>query len=134
MLLIYCHFNSKIPTQQDVDRTLHLKGQMIYISQWNAILFLACPVMKDLNNLIWSGLFVNDLRLVNIVKRMLVIMLFEFKPLLSQQFSLVTIHVTEVAKNTTTNTLNSRTIAFNFNRSFGYIFSGDHCIIYSKYI
>ena len=49
---------------QDVDRTLHLKGQMIYISQWNAILFLACPVMKDLNNLIWSGLFVNDLRLV----------------------------------------------------------------------
>ncbi len=24
-------------------------------------MFLACPMMNDLNNLIWSGLFINDL-------------------------------------------------------------------------
>merc|ERR1719474_2399371 len=34
---------------------------MIYIAEWEAMLFLACPIMKDLNNLIWSGLFINDL-------------------------------------------------------------------------
>ncbi|XP_023325301.1 soluble guanylate cyclase 88E isoform X2 [Eurytemora carolleeae] len=46
---------------EDVDKTLHIKGQMIFIPEWNSILFLACPMMKDLNNLIWSGLFINDL-------------------------------------------------------------------------
>ena len=47
---------------QDVDKTLHIKGQMIYIAEWQQMLFLACPIMKGLNNLIWSGLFINDLR------------------------------------------------------------------------
>jgi len=47
---------------KDVDKTLHIKGQMIYIPEWQQMLFLACPVMKDLNSLIWCGLFVNDLR------------------------------------------------------------------------
>lgn len=46
---------------EDVDKTLHIKGQMVFIKEWDCILFLACPMMKDLNNLIWSGLFVNDL-------------------------------------------------------------------------
>merc|ERR1719402_1245444 len=45
----------------DVDKTLHIKGQMVFMGDWEQILFLACPIMKDLNNLIWSGLFVNDL-------------------------------------------------------------------------
>ena len=44
-----------------MDKTLHIKGQMIFITEWDQMLFLACPVMKDLNNLIWCGLFVNDL-------------------------------------------------------------------------
>ena len=44
-----------------MDKTLHIKGQMIFIPEWDQMLFLACPVMKDLNNLIWCGLFVNDL-------------------------------------------------------------------------
>jgi hypothetical protein len=35
---------------------------MIYIAEWQQMLFLACPIMKGLNNLIWSGLFINDLR------------------------------------------------------------------------
>ena len=34
---------------------------MIYITEWNQMLFLACPMMKDLTSLIWCGLFVNDL-------------------------------------------------------------------------
>merc|ERR1719187_622712 len=31
------------------------------MGDWEQILFLACPIMKDLSNLLWSGLFVNDL-------------------------------------------------------------------------
>ena len=34
---------------------------MIYIAEWKQMLFLACPIMKDLRSLVWSGLFVNDL-------------------------------------------------------------------------
>merc|ERR1719394_1508446 len=46
---------------EDLDKTLHIKGQMFFISEWQLMLFLACPIMKGLNNLIWSGLFINDL-------------------------------------------------------------------------
>ena len=45
----------------DVDKTMHIKGQMIFMKEWDMILFLACPMMKDLNNLVWCGLYVNDL-------------------------------------------------------------------------
>ena len=34
---------------------------MIFIAEWKQMLFLACPIMKDLRSLVWSGLFVNDL-------------------------------------------------------------------------
>ena len=34
---------------------------MIYIPEWKQIIFLACPMMKDLRSLVWTGLFVNDL-------------------------------------------------------------------------
>ena len=47
---------------EDIDKTLHIKGQMVFIAEWKLMLFLACPIMKGLNNLIWSGLFINDLR------------------------------------------------------------------------
>ena len=47
---------------EDIDKTLHIKGQMVFIQEWSLMLFLACPIMKGLNNLIWSGLFINDLR------------------------------------------------------------------------
>ena len=40
---------------------MHIKGQMFFINEWSLMLFLACPIMKGLNNLIWSGLFINDL-------------------------------------------------------------------------
>ena len=35
--------------------------QMILVAEWGQMLFLACPMMKDLSSLIWSGLFVNEL-------------------------------------------------------------------------
>jgi guanylate cyclase len=54
-------FDDEIDLDEDIDKTLHIKGQMIFITEWNQMLFLACPIMKDLNNLIWCGLFVNDL-------------------------------------------------------------------------
>merc|ERR1712002_1193560 len=46
---------------EDIDKTLHIKGQMVWIADWDQMLFLACPIMNDLNNLVWSGLFINDL-------------------------------------------------------------------------
>merc|ERR550532_2410263 len=46
---------------EDIDKTLHIKGQMVFMTDWDQMLFLACPIMKDLQNLVWSGLFVNDL-------------------------------------------------------------------------
>ena len=46
---------------EEIDKTLHIKGQMVYMKEWEQMLFLACPMMSDLNNLLWSGLFINDL-------------------------------------------------------------------------
>ena len=37
------------------------------MAEWDSMLFLACPIMKELNNLVWSGLFINDLRLAAII-------------------------------------------------------------------
>merc|ERR1719230_128669 len=31
------------------------------MKEWESMLFLACPIMHDLNTLVWSGLFINDL-------------------------------------------------------------------------
>ncbi|KRT78882.1 Adenylate and Guanylate cyclase, partial [Oryctes borbonicus] len=38
-----------------------LKGQMIYMQTWNAMMYLGTPMMPDLNSLIYSGLYINDL-------------------------------------------------------------------------
>merc|ERR1719410_126740 len=46
---------------EDVDKTLHIKGQMVFMKEWDCMLFLACPMLPKLENLIWTGLFVNDL-------------------------------------------------------------------------
>ncbi|XP_033322486.1 guanylyl cyclase at 88E isoform X1 [Megalopta genalis] len=43
------------------DRTLRLKGQMIYMDNWKMIMYLGTPVMPDLNALIATGLYINDL-------------------------------------------------------------------------
>merc|ERR1719323_1972139 len=46
---------------EDIDKTLHIKGQMVFMKEWDCMLFLACPMLPKLENLIWTGLFVNDL-------------------------------------------------------------------------
>ncbi|XP_024941625.1 soluble guanylate cyclase 88E isoform X2 [Cephus cinctus] len=43
------------------DKTLSLKGQMIYMDNWRMMMYLGTPVMPDLNALIGTGLYINDL-------------------------------------------------------------------------
>ncbi|KYN02759.1 PREDICTED: soluble guanylate cyclase 88E [Cyphomyrmex costatus] len=43
------------------DKTLRLKGQMIYMDNWKMMMYLGTPVMPDLNALIATGLYINDL-------------------------------------------------------------------------
>lgn len=37
------------------------EGQMIYMDNWKMIMFLGTPVMPDLNSMINTGLYINDL-------------------------------------------------------------------------
>ncbi len=43
------------------DRSIHLKGQMMFMAEWNVIMFLCSPNLPDLDTLAFSGLFINDL-------------------------------------------------------------------------
>ncbi|XP_017110401.1 soluble guanylate cyclase 88E isoform X2 [Drosophila elegans] len=43
------------------EKSLRLKGQMVYMENWRMIMFLGTPVMPDLNSLITTGLYINDL-------------------------------------------------------------------------
>ncbi|CAG9761982.1 unnamed protein product [Ceutorhynchus assimilis] len=43
------------------EKNLRLKGQMIYMDNWKMMMYLGTPVMPDLNSLINSGLYINDL-------------------------------------------------------------------------
>jgi guanylate cyclase, other len=43
------------------ERKLRLKGQMIYMDNWRLIMFLGTPVMPKLSSLISTGLYINDL-------------------------------------------------------------------------
>ncbi|XP_014208623.1 soluble guanylate cyclase 88E [Copidosoma floridanum] len=56
-----------IPLGSDLDnqedRALRLKGQMIYMDDWKMMMYLGTPVMPDLNALIGAGLYINDLSL-----------------------------------------------------------------------
>lgn len=45
----------------EYEKHLRLKGQMIYMDNWRMIMFLGTPVMPDLNSLINTGLYINDL-------------------------------------------------------------------------
>ena len=46
---------------EEVDNSLHIKGQMMFMAEWNLIMFLAAPILTDLGTLEKSGLYVNDL-------------------------------------------------------------------------
>lgn len=45
----------------DHDNSLHLKGQMMFMAEWNVIMFLCSPSLPDLDTLAFSGLYINDL-------------------------------------------------------------------------
>merc|ERR1712123_531973 len=46
---------------EEVDKSLHLKGQMNFMADWNVVMFLSSPAIKDLEQLAQSGLFICDL-------------------------------------------------------------------------
>ncbi|CRK99008.1 CLUMA_CG012144, isoform A [Clunio marinus] len=48
-------------SEEELERKLTLKGQMIYMSDWRLIMFLGTPVMPKLSSLISTGLYINDL-------------------------------------------------------------------------
>ncbi|XP_065081718.1 soluble guanylate cyclase 88E isoform X2 [Ochlerotatus camptorhynchus] len=54
-------FLSELEQQEEVEKHLRLKGQMIYMENWRMIMFLGTPVMPKLSSLISTGLYINDL-------------------------------------------------------------------------
>ena len=42
--------------EEDVDKSLHLKGQMHFMPDWNVVMFLCSPALKDIEQLASSGL------------------------------------------------------------------------------
>ena len=46
---------------EEEDKSLHLKGQMMFMAEWNVIMFLSSPSLKNLEAMAFSGLFINDL-------------------------------------------------------------------------
>ncbi|XP_035222950.1 soluble guanylate cyclase 88E-like [Stegodyphus dumicola] len=43
------------------DKLLHLKGQMMYMEEWKSMVYLGTPVMRDLDAMVHTGLYINDL-------------------------------------------------------------------------
>ncbi|XP_074659880.1 soluble guanylate cyclase gcy-31-like isoform X2 [Tubulanus polymorphus] len=52
---------SSSETEEGSLKCLKLKGQMMYMNDWDSIIFLGCPVMKDINDMFNAGLYINDL-------------------------------------------------------------------------
>jgi len=47
--------------EEEVDKSLHLKGQMHFMADWNVVMFLCSPALNDVEQLAASGLFICDL-------------------------------------------------------------------------
>ncbi|KAG8193603.1 hypothetical protein JTE90_000236 [Oedothorax gibbosus] len=43
------------------EKLLHLKGQMMYMEEWKSMVYLGTPVMRDLDAMVHTGLYINDL-------------------------------------------------------------------------
>ncbi|CAF3366353.1 unnamed protein product [Rotaria sp. Silwood1] len=51
-----------MPLQRDNQEIyLRLRGQMVYLHEWKTIIYLATPVLENLDVMIDTGLFINDL-------------------------------------------------------------------------
>jgi len=47
--------------EEEVDKSLHVKGQMNFMADWNVVMFLCSPAIKNLEELSFAGLFICDL-------------------------------------------------------------------------
>ena len=47
--------------EEEVDKSLHVKGQMNFMPDWNVVMFLGSPSVRDLEALAAAGLFICDL-------------------------------------------------------------------------
>ena len=47
--------------EEEVDKSLHIKGQMHFMADWNVVMFLCSPALSDVEQLASSGLFICDL-------------------------------------------------------------------------
>lgn len=47
--------------EEEVDKSLHLKGQMHFMADWNVVMFLCSPALADVEQLASSGLYICDL-------------------------------------------------------------------------
>ena len=45
----------------EVQKSLRMKGEMMFMSDWDLILFLASPILNDIASLERAGLYINDL-------------------------------------------------------------------------
>ena len=43
------------------DEEVYFKGQMLHLTDWNVIMYLCTPVLKDFDSLTETGLFLNDM-------------------------------------------------------------------------
>ncbi|XP_069133528.1 LOW QUALITY PROTEIN: soluble guanylate cyclase gcy-31-like [Argopecten irradians] len=54
--------NKNIVKRKDCDdHTLRLKGQMVFMPEWDCIIFMGTPVMENLEAMDRAGLYINDL-------------------------------------------------------------------------
>ena len=72
--------------EDDAEKKLRLKGQMIYMDNWQLIMFLGTPVMPKLSSLINTGLYINDLSMHDFSRWVLPTCVWKLYVLL-QQFS-----------------------------------------------
>ena len=46
---------------EEADNSLHMKGEMLYMSDWDIIMFLASPIITDIEGLEKAALYISDL-------------------------------------------------------------------------
>lgn len=61
------------------ERRLRLKGQMIFMEEWEMIMFLGTPVMPKLTSLISTGLYINDLSMHDFSRYISILLYFNFQ-------------------------------------------------------
>ena len=63
---------------EDEDKSLHLKGQMLFMAEWGVIMFLSSPILTDMDSLNVNGLFVNDLPMHDFSRDLLFVGMYVF--------------------------------------------------------